>query len=370
MPPQKQDDEYQGIIERVLSRETPLEKWERGFRCPHAGPRTLCLKCAGLDDNEIKRWRKYRTRGRFVTRGLLSYVPVTISRADCILASRQQGAVSLSKVSDWYKCRKCGRTTEVENGKQRPESCPQCSGSLISVPEPFQTCEFSPEAGIAAKASDYAGAGPAERPASSETLAIALELFLDPNSRVQEGGVGYLRVPLSAPRATRADAPQWIDIRENFLGTLKSSRAVRGDEILRRFYLEDETDTQIAKAVAWTKDAVKKERGTLIRQGNEFFRQRSAKYPPSPAVSERGTSHHRVNHPPTEEAFPVSPTPFVALCLPELGVLRLYPVFESDGERYAKKDGSYVPLSRLHGFLREEHRVPRNRVEVKQVAAD
>jgi hypothetical protein len=64
---------------------------------------------------------------------------------------------------------------------------------------------------------------------------------------------------------------------------------------------------------------------------------------------------------PLQEAHPVIPTDFVAVCSPEPNLLNLRPVFDANGERFAKKDGHFVRVADLDGFLREEAVAARNR---------
>jgi hypothetical protein len=116
------------------------------------------------------------------------------------------------------------------------------------------------------------------------------DLYCDPNSGFQKGGTGYLRIPLDAPRKTRTDAPEWIPDRGIFIHNLRPRRAARAERILCGFYVDGQTDKQIADAVGWSKDAIKKERYALIRRGNDFFRIPAAKRPPCPAIDE--TQHH------------------------------------------------------------------------------
>jgi hypothetical protein len=392
--------EEKAIIERVLARETPAEKEERALRCPHGDMKSSCLRCAGLSETEIQKWNNHRTKGRFIRRdsGTLNhYIPVRISRADCILVSRQEGATSPSEASNWYECLECGRIVEVASGNEKPTDCPTltCNGGFVCVPEPFQTCQFSPEIRDGAKRKHYADGVPVEKSPLSAEAIVTADLFSDPNSRVQQ--VGYLRIPLEAPRSTRADAPEWLDLRGNFLRTLGPNRATRGEQILSEFYLQDKTDTQIAETLGWARDSVKKERSALIKQGNEFFHRQPAEYSPSPAIGERNEKHPKyaspcTNHPPrpavgegdihpqsgqhhaiypaakaaisplpSERPYSVSPTNFVAVCSPEPNVLYLHPVFDEGGERFARIGVKYVRVGGLKGFLREECWIPRER---------
>jgi hypothetical protein len=118
------------------------------------------------------------------------------------------------------------------------------------------------------------------------------DLYSDPNSGFQKGGTGYLRVPLDAPRNTKADSPEWLLDRELFFQTLSPRRAVRAERIFCGFYINGQTDKEIACAVSWTKDALKKERYALRRKGNEFFRSLTARRPPCSAIDE--TQHHQI----------------------------------------------------------------------------
>jgi hypothetical protein len=210
--------------------------------------------------------------------------------------------------------------------------------------------------------------------------ALLSDLFTDPNSRFQEGGTGYLRIPLDAPRTDRrADAPEWLDCRESFLRTLRKPRAERAELILQGFYVEEKTDEQIAEAVGWAKDSIKKERKHLINEGNNFFRVSAAKHPPSPAITEgHGSNPPSVSSRATHflpnaasqktltsarprKDFRVLPTGSIAVRSPEPNVLRLDPVFEDRGERFAKTADGFVRLVDLKGFLREETAAPRSR---------
>ena len=382
----KERGENQAIVARVLARETPFEKRERALRCLHGKCHSLCEKCAGLTGCEIQKWNKHRTKGRHVNRdrGTLNrYVPVRISRADCDLVPRGDNY-------DWYLCLDCDRQIEIAHSKKELTHCPTCKGTVARMPEPFQRYQFSLEIGTGAPSNDYDDDN--ERAVRnvlrSEEAFVAADLFADSNSRFQKGGTGYLRIPLDAPRSTRADAPEWIRVRESFLRTLRPTRAARGEKILSEFYLEGKTDAQIAEIVGWTKDAVKKERRSLIKDGDEFFRPRPAGYPPSPAIGE-GDKHHEKsdplcqNHPPSsamsgdatpaiplQEARPVSPAESVAVCSPDPTVLYLYPVFDSNGERFAKMDGHFVRVADLNGFLREEAIAARNREHLENDEPD
>ena len=182
-----------------------------------------------------------------------------------------------NEVSDWYRCLKCERITEVPN-KDELTKCPHCGGTVVAVAEPFQTTQFSPRIGGGSKRTAYAGAAPAPKAARFEgrkitTAEIIKDLYNDPNSRFQAGGTGYLPKPLDEARSTRADAPDWFRRREAFLKSLKPNRAARAERILSAFYIGGKTDRQIAETLGWTKDAVKTERADLIGLGNRFFRE-------------------------------------------------------------------------------------------------
>ena len=280
--------EEQFMEEIAFAGETPLEKRERAYRCSHGNPRLLCLACAGLSAGEAKPWNRIRTRERFINpRGLSlrSYINNKNSRSDCVLVSRSVRELPATEISDWYECRDCYRTTESPVSKSVIQ-CPTCGGPVDSVAEPFQRTQFSPYIGNGAEAENYVGTYTGGR--KMEDIPVR-HLYSDPNSRFQEGGTGYLRTPLDAPRKTRADAPEWLLDRELFFSDLKLRRAARAERIFRGFYVDGETDKQIAYAVGWTKDAVKKERYALMRIGNEFFRL-AAKRPPCPAIDE--TQNH------------------------------------------------------------------------------
>lgn len=200
----KERDANQAIIERVHARETPFEKSERALRCSHGKCRTLCEKCAGLTSIEIQKWNKHRTKGRCINRdrGTLNrYVPVKISRADCDLVSRGAN-------SDYYQCLDCDRLIEIAHSKKKLTHCPTCNGTLAWVPEPFQKYQFSLEIGGRATNDGYDNDNEMSvgKVLRSEEAMVAADLFADPNSRFQKGGTGYLRIPLDAPRSTRADA--------------------------------------------------------------------------------------------------------------------------------------------------------------------
>jgi len=168
--------------------------------------------------------------------------------------------------------------------------------------------------GVGARAEDYAGAEPKEPPPTSDDDATIKDLYADPNSRFGPGGTGFLRTPLDAPRGTRAEAPEWLDRRDGFLQTLKQSRPERAERILCGFYVESKTDEEIARAEGWTKDAIKKERKDLVREGNDFYQLLETKHPPSPAIrgkmlKDRLPTLPRANHPPAKAVMeePVSP---------------------------------------------------------------
>ena len=217
----------QSAVERVLARETPTEKKNRARTCRHRENRHFCLKCEGLEDAEIEKWNRYRsTERRINPRGLSlnRYVPVKISSSDQILISKPENALPADEISNAYHCRHCGTITDARTTAARLVLCPHCNEALVPIPEPFQNCQFSAEIGNGARSTNYADAKPIQHAPHSEEAASARGLYTDPNSRFQKGGTGYLRIPLDAPRSTRADAPEWLDCRESFLRTLKKSR--------------------------------------------------------------------------------------------------------------------------------------------------
>ena len=194
---------------------------------------------------------------------------------DSVLVSRREKTVAKSEISDWYRCLKCERITEVPSKNELTE-CPHCGGAVVAVAEPFQTTQFSPHIGGGSKRKAYAGAAPAPKAARFEgrkitTVEIIKDLYRDPNSRFQPGGTAYLPKPLDEPRSTRAAAPDWFHRREDFLKTLKAKRKGRAEQILSAFYIGGKNDRQIAETLGWTKDAVKTERSDLIGMGNLFF---------------------------------------------------------------------------------------------------
>jgi hypothetical protein len=66
----------------------------------------------------------------------------------------------------------------------------------------------------------------------------------------------------------------------------------------------------------------------------------------------------------------VVPIDFVAVCSPERNLLNLLPVFDANGERFAKKDGHFVRVAELDGFLREEAVAARNREHLENDEPD
>jgi hypothetical protein len=285
----------QSTVEKVLARETRTEKNKRALCCPHKENRSLCVKCAELPESEIKKWNPQRTTERRINpRGvsLGRYRHVRISSNDRVVVSRAENTVPVKEISLWYRCARCEDITRVPASKAKLTLCPRCGGPVTSIPEPFQSTQFSPHIGNGALAKTYrATATPARiRHTEEEEIqdAILIDLFTDPRSGFQRGGTGYLRIPLDAPRSTRADAPEWLDRRESFLVTLRRSRSERAERILCGFYVAAMTDEQIAKMEGWTKDAIKEERQHLAKRGNHFFRTLALKHPPSPATSEGG----------------------------------------------------------------------------------
>jgi hypothetical protein len=278
-PEDKYPFELLDEVRSVKTRSMPSGKEKRAQRCPHRNLPSLCLKCAGLRENDIEQWGSYRTTERYITpRGssLNFYRPVKISRADCVLVSRPENTVPATEISDWYRCRGCERVSEVAASEDKLKFCPMCNKQVTPIPEPFQRTQFSREVGNGAEQEDYGGAAnPARTRHNDEGEiedAIRHELYVDPNSRFQRGGTGHLRIPLGEARSTRGDAPEWFPRREKYLRTLRKSRSERAERILYGFFVEEKTDDQIAESERWTKDAIKKERKTLVERGNHFFR--------------------------------------------------------------------------------------------------
>jgi hypothetical protein len=230
------------VEERVLARETRTEKKERALRCPHRDNRSLCPKCADLSASEIEKWNLRRTKERRVRPRWLSlnqYNRVKLASNDCCLVSRPPG------------------------------------GALAAAIRNF---------GEGARGGDYADARPARRVPNSEEAANARDFFMNSNGGVV---IGNIRTPLDAPRGTRADTPAWIEQRGRFLQTLTKARSKRGERILRGYYVEEQTDQQIAECVGWSKDAIKKERKMLVEKGEEFFGVLATKHPPRAAIGEK-----------------------------------------------------------------------------------
>jgi hypothetical protein len=323
------------IVEKALARETSAAKKERALRCMHNDSRALCVKCAALAPKDIKTWNLNRTTERRITRRGLSqvrYKSVGISSGDCVLTSRREKTAPTGEPLNEYQ-------SEIGNGAGRK---------------------------------DYADAKPVQRAPLSEEAAIAKDLFANPTSGLQKGGTGYLRIPLSAPRASRAHAPEWLDFRGGFIRSLRGKRSSRAEAILGKFYVEGMTDEQIAGIIGWTKDAIKNERKHLLVRGNQFFRDTAAKHPPSPAIGERpkdnpqsttplpdrflpGTAGQKVpSSPYRKKDYQLLPTVSIAVYSSEKDVLHMYPVFEEGGRRFVRTGGKYVPITALKGFLREE----------------
>jgi hypothetical protein len=294
--------EKKSTVEIVLSRETPLEKKERTGRCSHGKARLLCLTCAGISANDAKKWNRLRSSGRrHEARGLASYTSTRISQSDCVLVSRSDSTLPAKEISDWYQCRHCYSIFEMPCNKPLPE-CPRCRGQVEAIAEPFQRTNFSPYIGNGADEESYVAA---YRKCEKVENVELRGLYRDPNSGFQKGGTGYLRIPLSAARGTRAAAPAWLHFRENFTQTLRPRRAARAERILCGFYVDGMTDKQIAESEDWTKDAIKKERHYLLRSGTDFFRSLLAEHPPSPAINEKHHQRHlrfslRLNQPQVE----------------------------------------------------------------------
>lgn len=277
------------VRERRMGRAEDVDKRRRRYLCSHDVPRTLCLECAGLTEHGAEEWNKNRTTERRIRplyHKLGKYTGVKISGADRSLISRRAGSVEMGKISEWYECRNCNIVKEVAKGT-KVTLCLRCNGTLAPTAEPFQSFQFSPEIGSGAETHNYAAAGPSDKCVSKEAGIIS-DLFCDCNNRFQPGGSGYLRTPLDAARkARRAEAPEWLDRRADFIRNLRPTRSARAEQILSAFYLEEKTDTQISPLVGWAKDSVKKERASLIREGNNFFRSLAADNPPRPAIDEK-----------------------------------------------------------------------------------
>jgi hypothetical protein len=257
----------QSIVEKILDRGTALEKKELALNCEHGNKETLCRRCAGVSDIDYKALKRHITKERRIaSRGSYrrEYVPVKIARNDCFGVSRAAGAQARN-----HECVNCHEAMEIVPGKKEPR-CPKCAGPMAPIPE-----QFSRYPGITIQ--NYEGSETTQRGPYSEEAETARELFNDPNSRFQKGGVGHLRIPAAAARNTRADAPEWLDYRQVFIATLKPSRAARAEVILAGFYLENQTDTEIGQILDWAKDSVKKERAILLKQGNAFYAARSAR---------------------------------------------------------------------------------------------
>lgn len=258
-------------IDAIRPVNTPAEKPED--YCLHGENQPFCCRCTGLSDIEIEQWKEYRSNERRIAlrEGSKRYTSVIISTNDCVLTSRCESKVSSGVISDWYECLACGRTIEIAASKGNIVECAVCHGALIPVGEPFQTAQFSPRIHEGAKGTKYADAEPIPKASCSEEAINVTALYADPNSRFQKGGTGFIRIPLDEPRSTRADAPEWLDRRQDFFKALKPSRAARAEQILSEFYLGYKTDTQIAGTLGWGKDSVKKERSALLQGGNRFF---------------------------------------------------------------------------------------------------
>ena len=278
--------ERRSFAEVVFARETPLERKERAYRCPHEDITTLCLTCAGLSVSDVNRWNLLRTIERHIRSHGPSVDPnirVRISGNDCVLIPRSENTVAATQISDWYECDDCYRTSEVPANKSLSK-CPRCGGPVHPIAEPFQRTNFSPYIGNGAKEENYAGTYTESR--KMESIAVR-DLYTDPNSRFQKGGTGFLRIPLDAPRETRAESPDWLPVRGRFIETLRHTRSQRAERILRGFYLNGKTDKELAKSECWAADSIKKERRDLVRRGTDYFRIAAARHPPSPAMGER-----------------------------------------------------------------------------------
>lgn len=268
------------LTDEVRPLKTPLEIQED--YCQHGENQYFCCKCAGLGDIEIEQWKEYWSNERRITRkaGSKRYIGVRISRNDCVCTSPRESKVSKSQISDWYECLKCGSINEIASSKGKLAECTHCLGPVILVVEPFQIAQFSPRIHDGAGRSVYADAEPIQKPSCTEAALTIRDLYAHPNSRFQEGGTGYLRIPLDEPRSTRADAPEWLHRREDFFKTFKASRAARAEQIFCEFYLGNQTDRQIGETLGWRKDSVKKERAAVLRSGNRFFGVCGSQIPP------------------------------------------------------------------------------------------
>lgn len=263
--------ERSSTAEIVFARETPLEKKDRAYRCPHGNVMVLCLTCAGLAVDDAKKWNLLRTNERHIDShgpNVDSSIRVRISRNDCVLISRSERTVPANDISDWYECGVCYRIFEIPASRALTR-CPECSQPVHYIAEPFQRTSFSAYVGNGAGEENYAGAYSQRR--NTDSIA-ARDLYNDANSRFQKGGTGYLRVPLDAPRDTRGHAPDWLPARELFIETLRHNHSERAERILRGFYLDGKTDKHLAESEGWATDSIKKERHDLVRRGTDFFR--------------------------------------------------------------------------------------------------
>src|ERR1039458_3947232 len=216
----------QSVVEKARARETRTEKGERALRCSHRDKRSLCPKCAELPESEVEKWNPRRTNERRVSsRGLSlnQYNGVTLASNDRVLVSRPRDGQPVDAVSSSYQCRQCGARAS------QPGICSRCAWALVAVSEPSQRKQFSSEFGKGARRGDYADAQPAGRAPNSKEAAVARDFFM-----TSKGGTvsGYIRIPLSAPRGTRADTPGWIEQRGRFLQTLAKDRVERAERIL------------------------------------------------------------------------------------------------------------------------------------------
>lgn len=275
---------------RVFSRTVEDKEW--ALRCQHRRGRYLCLECSGLAAIDIEKWNPFRTMEKHIYRipgprmgNEDVFTAVRISRKDCVLVSRPNKSVAGSQISFWYGCHACNDMIEHSAAKAELTACPSCAGPIFAIAEPFQPWVFSSEIGNGGTDGEtdrlQCGSG------HSTVDAVTLDFLTDPNSGFQNGGTGYLRIPLDVARSTRAKAPEWLSSRAEFLGTFKKPRSERAERILFRFYVEGETDEQIAQSMGWAKNSVKKERRQLLERGDNFFRILALKHPPCPAISER-----------------------------------------------------------------------------------
>ena len=204
---------------------------------------------------------------------------VLISGNDGVLVSRPSNTIPNRVISDWYECLVCGRIAEVPGSNDLLTNCPDCDGALIPVARSRSRLLSSLL---------LLALGPDRRPMrvrsqSEDSLGEAAPIArLVQRAQQQIPGrrnslPRLVWVPLGKRGRMR---PHGSTIREDFFKTFRARRAVRAEQIFREFYIDDKTDTQIAGALGWKKDSVKKERGDLVRRGNRFFGVCNAQTPP------------------------------------------------------------------------------------------